>query len=273
MFGITFIEQLKSSWKMILYWGGGLSLLVIFVMSIMQDAAVAEQYAELLEDFPPEMLNSLGLSDAAAIGTPEGFIAFAGLTYGTIVLAILAVVAGLDVTANDEDEGILNVLLSLPIPRWQVIVERAAAYALIIAAIAMLEFLAIFVGKTLVIPDEIAMTVNMRSLFNGCLNLIPGALALMAVTIFFASIFSRKVISAGLSAGFVLGSYILNIIGESVEPGTIGDVLARFSVWRYFETQGVVHNGLNYTYMTGLLILALVLVGLSTFAFERRDVA
>jgi ABC-type transport system involved in multi-copper enzyme maturation permease subunit len=95
----------------------------------------------------------------------------------------------------------------------------------------------------------------------------------MAATIFFASIFSRKVISAGLSATFVLGSYILNIIGEGVEPGTIGDVLARFSVWRYFETQGVVQNGFNYTYVTGLLVLAVVLVGLSTFAFERRDVA
>src|SRR5688572_24867576 len=178
MFGVTFVEQLKSSWRQILYWGGGLSLLVIFVMSILQDVSVLDQYADLIGDLPPQMINAMGLEDAAAIGTPEGFIGFIALTYGTVVMAIFSVVAGLDVTANDEDEGILNVPLSLPIPRWQVLVERALAYAVIIIAIAMLEFAAIFVG-TFMIPVD----VNLRPLFLGCLNLIPGALSLMAVTI------------------------------------------------------------------------------------------
>ncbi|MDQ7037137.1 MAG: ABC transporter permease subunit [Anaerolineae bacterium] len=233
MVGITFIEQLKHSWRQILYWGGGLALLVMFVMSIMQDVAVPQQYAEMLEQFPPAMLNAYGLSDAAAIATPDGFVSFAALTYGTIALAIFAVVAGLSVTANDEDAGIMNVLLALPIPRWRIIVERTAAYALIMVAIAMLEFVGMFCG-TFLIPDDI--TIDLSKLFLGSLNLIPGSLTLFAATIFFASIFSRKIIATGSATALVLGSYILNILAEVVTEDSFGYFLGRFSVWKYFGT-------------------------------------
>jgi ABC-2 type transport system permease protein len=268
MFGVTFVEQLKSSWRQILYWGGGLSMLVIFVMSILQDVSVLDQYADLIGDLPPQMINAMGLEDAAALGTPEGFIGFIALTYGTVVMAIFAVVAGLDVTANDEDEGILNVLLSLPIPRWQVLVERALAYAVIIIAIAMLEFAAIFVGTSMIPVD-----VNLRPLFLGCLNLIPGALSLMAVTIFFTSIISNKVIATGISAAFVLTSYVLFIIGGSVREDTFGYYLGRLSVWTYFDGQAVIREGLNPVNFGGLLALVVVLLIISVWAFERRDIA
>jgi ABC-2 type transport system permease protein len=268
MFGITFVEQLKRSWRQILYWGGGLSLLVIFVMSILQDTAIIDQYAAILEKLPPQMLSSLGLDDIQSISTPEGFIAFAGLTYGTIVMAIFSVVAGLDVTANDEDEGILNMLLALPIPRWQIIVERALAYAVIIAAIALMEFAAMFIG-TLIIPVE----VNMQPLFLGCMNLIPGALSLMAATIFFASIISNKAIATGVSAAFVLGSYILYVIGGAVREDTFGYYLGQLSVWTYFDSQTVVRDGLNLVNIGGLFALAIGLIVIATLAFERRDIA
>ena len=268
MAGVTFIEQLKRSWRLILYWGGGLSLLVIFVMSILQDVTVLDQYSDMISKFPPQMISAMGLEDAAALATPEGFIGFIALTYGTVVMAIFSVVAGLDVTANDEDEGILNVLLSLPIPRWQVLLERAAAYAVIIIAIAMLEFLAIFLG-TFMIPVE----VNLRPLFLGCVNLIPGALSLMAVTIFFASIISNKVIATGLSAAFVLTSYVLFVIGGAVKDNTFGYFLGRLSVWTYFDGQAVIREGLNPVNVGGLLALVAVLLVVSVWAFERRDIA
>lgn len=268
MLGVTFFEQLKRSWRLILYWGGGLSLLVIFVMSILQDVTVLNQYSDLLGKLPPQMLNGMGLEDATALATPEGFVGFIALTYGTILMAIFSVVVGLDVTANDEDEGIMNVLLSLPIPRWQVLLERAAAYALIVIAIALLEFVAIFVG-TFLIPVE----VNLRPLFLGCMNLIPGTLSLMAVTIFFASIISNKVIATGLSAAFVLTSYVLFVIGGAVRDNTFGYMLGRLSVWTYFDGQTVIREGLNPANIGGLLALVVVLMVASVWAFQRRDIA
>ena len=108
MAGVTFIEQLKRSWRQILYYGGGLAFMIAFVMSIMQDVTVLEAYGGMIERMPPQLLSSIGIEDAAIIATPEGFASFAGLTYGSIILAVFAVMAGLDVTANDEaDQALL----------------------------------------------------------------------------------------------------------------------------------------------------------------------
>jgi ABC-2 type transport system permease protein len=183
-------------------------------------------------------------------------------------LAFFAVMAGLDVTANDEDEGILDVLLALPIPRWQVIVERTLANAVIIVGIAMVEFLAMVIG-TFITPLEI----DLGKLFLGCVNLIPAAWILMAFTIFVSSIFSRKLIVTGIAAAFVLGSYMLNIIGSAVTEGSFGSLLGKLSVWTYFDVQKVIQNGLNPVNISGLLLLSVVLIVASTYLFERRDVA
>ena len=44
---------------------------------------------------------------------------------------------GMRVTANEEDSGILDVVLSLPVRRWQVMVEKIAAYLVTIVMIAL----------------------------------------------------------------------------------------------------------------------------------------
>ena len=267
MSGTIFIEQLKNSWRQIVYWGGGLAFLAMFIMAILQDVTLITQYQQLLERLPSAILGAFGLSDAAALATPEGFIGFAALTYGTILMAVFAVVAGLDVTANDEDEGILDVLLSLPIPRWRVIVERSLAYGVIIVAIALLEFVGIVIG-TFFTPLEI----NLMPLFLGCIGLIPAGLILMAVTVFLTSLISHKIIATGLAAGFALVSYVLSIIGSAVTEGSFGRMLGRISVWTYFDSQTVIQEGLNPANVVGLLALTLVLLLASLYAFERRDI-
>jgi putative exporter of polyketide antibiotics len=95
----------------------------------------------------------------------------------------------------------------------------------------------------------------------------------MAATIFFASIISNKAIATGVSAVFVLGSYILYVIGGAVREDTFGYYLGQLSVWTYFDSQTVVRDGLNLVNIGGLFALAICLIVIATIAFERRDIA
>jgi ABC-type transport system involved in multi-copper enzyme maturation permease subunit len=71
----------------------------------------------------------------------------------------------------------------------------------------------------------------------------------------------------------VLTSYVLFVIGGSVKEDTFGYYLGRLSVWTYFDGQTVVREGLNPVNVGGLLALVLVLLVVSLWAFERRDIA
>lgn len=268
MIGTIFIEQLKRSWRQVLYWGGGLAGLALFMFMILQDSAIAEQYAALLEQFPPVLINSLGLEEAAQLSTPEGFLAFAAFLYGVIILAVYSVMAGLNIIANDEDSGEMNVMLALPIPRWRVIVEKFLAYILIIFGITLVLYGGMLIGS-LISPVE----VDMGKMLVGALNLIPAGVSVMGVTVFITSLFSNKLISTGIAAAFVMGSYVLNVAGEVVQEGTLGDTLSSLSIWHYFDTQSAVFNGINPTNVALLLGIGLVGMIAATFFFERRDVA
>lgn len=270
MTGVLFIEQLKQGWRQILYWGLGLSLLTFYITAIIEDPEIISQYSVVLQSFPPAMLSAFGLSDAALLTTAEGFIAFAGFTYGGLALAVFGVLAGLNITANDEDSGMMNIILSLPTPRWQVIIERFLAYSVIVCCIVTLLFVGILVGATVFSID-----LNIMTMLLGSINLIPATLTIMAITTLIGSIFSNKLIVTSLSAGFVMVSYVLNIIAGAVNTTElpIAEWIGRVSVFKYLDSESVVLNqALNIGNISLLLGLTVIAIIISLYAFENRDI-
>jgi ABC-2 type transport system permease protein len=270
MTGSVFVEQLKQSWRQALYFGIGLAFLALIMFSINQNNALAESYGKLLELFPPAFLDALGASDLAGSLTPEAFIGFAVLLYGTIIVAVYAVMAGLSILADEEDSGSINVLLALPIPRWKVIIEKSLAFGIFVICIPMIQYLGFIVGRMMTPPEVV---VDMNKLLMGTINEIPAGLSIMAATVFISSIFSRKSISTGLSAGFVLVSYVMFIMGNMVTEDSPGRIIGNLSIWTYFDSQMVMRDGLQAVNVALLVGLTIVLLALSTFVFERRDVA
>lgn len=270
MTGAVFQEQFKQSWRQALYFAIGLGFLAFVMFSLNQDNSLAESYGKLLGSFPPAFLSALGAEDLAKDLTPEAFIGFAALLYGNIIMAVYAVMAGLSIIANEEDEGSINVLLALPIPRWQVIVEKFLAFALLIICIPLLQYIGFILGR-MATPEIVV--VDMNKLLMGTLNEIPAGLSIMATTVFFSSIFARKAISTGVASGFVLVSYVMFVMGNMVTEDSPGRIIGDLSIWTYFDSQMVMRDGLQVANVALLVGLAIVLLVLSVLAFERRDVS
>jgi beta-exotoxin I transport system permease protein len=270
MIGAIFQEQLKQSWRQMLYYGIGLAFLAFYMFAMNLDNSLAESYGELLGQMPPAMLNALGVGDMIeGILTPESFIAFGALLYGNIIMVIFAVAAGLNIIASEENSGSIDVLLALPIPRWQVIIEKYLAYSLLIIGVALIQYTGFLAGR-MVTPVEVM--VDMNKLLLGVINEIPAGLSVMAITIFVTSIFAQKAISTGVASGFMLISYVMYIVGNLVTEDSAGKIIGNLSIWTYFDSQMVMREGLQAANVGLLLGLAVVFLALSVFAFERRDV-
>lgn len=270
MTGAIFTEQLKQSWRQMLYYGIGLAFLAFYMFAMNQDSSLAESYGELLGAMPPAMLEMLGVGDIAeGVLTPEGFIAFGALLYGNIIMVVFAVAGGLNIIASEEDSGSIDVLLALPIPRWQVIIEKYLAYSILILGVAFIQYAGFLAGR-MVTPVEVV--VDMNKLLMGVINEIPAGLSVMAITVFFTSIFSRKAISTGVASGFMLVSYVLFTMGNLLTEDSAGKIIGNFSIWTYFDSQMVMRDGLQVANVGLLLGLAIAFLALSVFAFERRDV-
>ncbi|MEL6310394.1 MAG: ABC transporter permease subunit [Chloroflexota bacterium] len=269
MTGAIFTEQLKQSWRNAIYWGFGLGLLVFYVTAAIEDPATIDSYRGLLEALPPAMLSAFGLSSAELLTSAEGFIAFAGFAYGSLALAVYGVLSGLNILSNDEDSGVMNSLLALPVARWQVIIERFLAYAVLLFGIVLMLFGGIVLGSTV-----FGVEVDMVTMFLGCINMMPAVLSIIAITALISSVFSNKLIVTGISAGFVLVSYVFDVIADAVSANAFADVLGQISVFNYLDAESVIVSGsLQPINVTILLLIAGISIVIAVFAFERRDIS
>lgn len=266
MSGTIFLDTLRRSWRGALYWGLGLGLLGFYIFVVIQDSEMLNQYAQLVGSMPPALMQMFGLESAAALATPEGFISFGFFGYGLLILAVYAVVAGLNITANEEDEGILDVVLSLPISRTRLLLERYAAYALMATLVITISFMGLLLGS-MVSPLE----VDMGRVLEGSINLIPGTLLMIALTALAATLVRRKSVAIAIASTVIVASYFMDFIGSAV-TNQIVDVVRAFSFFTYADSASVMQNGLNAGNVLLLLIVTGALVAGAVWAFDRRDV-
>lgn len=260
--GTVFFETLRRTWKGTLGWAVGIAVMALYVVIAIPDAKVLQQYADIMKT-APKMLVLLAGSNAD-FATPAGIFSISFFSWIMLVLATYGVIVGLSITANEEERGIMDVLLSLPLARWRIVLEKFAAYTLNTVVIALVTFMTIRVST---LNSEI-FKLDTGIIFWSCVNLIPAVLLCIAFTAFVASIVRRRGTVTAVAGGFVVVSYLLDTIGRSVS----GDGLRALSFFSYFDGVNSLTKGVSLVNMGLLLAISLLLIGLATVFFERRDV-
>lgn len=266
MNGIVIGNTLRTSWKQILYWGLGLGALGLYIDFIASSPDIISGYAELFNTMPPALLRAFGASDVALFTTSEGWIVSIFVSEAAIFLSVFAVLAGLNITANDEQSGVMDIILSLPISRASYMLERWIGYALIGLAIIVLTA-AITVGGMIGMNIEAPADV----IFASILNLYPSMLLVMTVTSLLATVMRRRSLAIGLSAAFVIVSYVFNAIGAAA-GGAAADLMEGLSYFSYVHGEAFVLG--TYDPVNTVIVLLAVLIGfgLSLKMFVSRDI-
>jgi ABC-2 type transport system permease protein len=255
-------HSLLRSTGAILGWGISLALYGMFIMYFYSTVTESrEAYERLIETFPPEVLIFFG--GAADFFSEAGYLNLYFFSYMPLVIGIFAVAAGSGLLVGDEESGVLDLLLAHPISRSALFWGRVLALAISSAAILVITYL----GYAVMLPSS-------------GMEMSPGVLALPSLPLFAYILFfgmlalllsfvlpSRR--SAAMAAGiFMVGSYLVSTMAELDE--TI-KAIARFSPATYFQGGRAV-NGLEVSWLLGLLGFAVLFALLAWLLFERRDI-
>ena len=266
MRGSIFIETFKQTWKQMVYWGLGLASMGLLVV-LMVPFFDMQQLSDLLGSFPPIMLAMIGIGkDLELFATPEGFVAMGFFGKSALIFAVYPVVMGMRITANEEDEGIMDMILSLPVQRTEVIIERFAAYTVSIIGVVAMIYIGMTVGVVLS-----GVELDMTALTTVIIMLIPVLTFVMAFTMFVATIMRRRQVALGIITAFVIASFMIQTVGAMAE-GTFAEPIGLISFFTYYNAGNILADGLVLAHIVGLLALSLILVGLSVQRFEQRDV-
>lgn len=268
MAGKVFWRTLRSGWRQAIYTTLGLSFFAAYAMLLLPDTAGLQGFVKLLEAMPSEMMQVMGVEDPAMIATPAGFIGFAFFTYGEILLSVIAVFAGLSLTANDEESGTMNMLLALPLPRWRIIVERSLAQVVFAFVIALGSWVSLIALRSI---NPYAASLEPLTLLKACLGFVPVMLLVTALTAVFSVLIRRRNVAGALAGAFVAASYLLNTVG-GMAGEDVGALMQKLSIYTYFDGSELARNGVNGVTFAVAVLIAAALTMVAVGLFNRRDI-
>ncbi|MBN18720.1 MAG: hypothetical protein CL758_04495 [Chloroflexi bacterium] len=247
-------------WNLILI---GISLLIMSMYPSIKLSGDALDKA--INSMPKEMVELFYGGEAQSITTPIGWLSME--LYGLILpfaLIIYGVTNGINAIAGEEKNGTLELLLTLPISRVRLASEKffSLVLGLLIIIISFSTFIIIFKDLFDLEFEYILIVIAGIELFSLALVLSSIGFALGTST-------GNKSISVGLTYTITIFSYLWN--------GLVGLVsgienLNNISVFYYYSGLKYSSNRIDLVEFFCILLFSLLIVSLSIFIFNRRDI-
>ncbi|MCZ7543139.1 MAG: ABC transporter permease [Anaerolineae bacterium] len=261
MGGAVFRRTLGDSWRGILGWGLALAALAFIVISFYPTISMFPELSNIIESMPPFMKAMVG--DIEDFTSPEGFLATKLFTSMPIILAVYGIISGVAAVAGEENRGTMDLLMSAPVARWRVILEKFAAFVVSVLGILAIMYVGVVVG--VLVTAEIETPPG--RLLEATLNLVPITLTFGAFTFFLSAALPSRMPAGPIAAAVVVATYAIYLFGELSSVVASVQWISPF----YYYGNSTLIDGVVWGKVVVLVVVSAVLVLLSMVSFERRD--
>lgn len=257
------VQELRFRRNAIIGWGLGLCFFPVVYVGLYP--SFAEQMSSFQEIMDLAIYQAMGISMASF----EGYIASTVTNLIPVILAIYAVINGTGTLAGEEDSGRLEIILALPVPRWQIVAVKALALALTIFLI--LAITAAGAALTLVsIGGQVETNVTPADLFLSLLAAWPLVAAMGMISLFLGAFCPSRRVAGTIATVVVIASYLGSNLAGMVS--SLESIEFLFLFYFYEATADALEAGQQLGNVLILLGVALAAFGLAVLFFQRRDV-
>ncbi|HET6446422.1 MAG TPA: ABC transporter permease subunit [candidate division Zixibacteria bacterium] len=244
----------------IIGWGLALCFFPVVYMSLYP--SVADEMQSLAD---LEIYQAMGVS----VGNFGDWIASTVILFVPLLASIYALINGTGTLAGEEEDGRLEMIVTLPLPRWQIVTVKAVALSaalfiilLMVSLVSALVFLAI--------ESQVETKLAAIDMITGLLGTWPITFAFAMISMFLAAFCSRRRVAALIATALVIVSYFgsnLSNMVSSLEP------LRPLFLHTYLDSTGSsLTEGQQASDMLVLLVVGLVAFALAILFFQRRDI-
>ena len=263
----VFRETLRRSVASTLYWGLAFATMAWFTVVLIPGAEMLQTFADFMASMPKVVIRAMGIGEELEfLATPEGFIAIGFFSKMLIFFVAYPLVVGASISAGEEESGSLEVLLSLPLPRWRVILEKYAAYTVTMMVILVILYLGILLGVFLA-----DVSLDLGLMRATVFNILPSMLFIMGFTTLVGAFVSQTRLVLGIVAAYIIASFLLDVVGD-MGMGTIAENLSYLSFFRYGDSVAVMQRGLEWSHVGAFILIGIALMLFSARIFAQRDI-
>jgi ABC-2 type transport system permease protein len=267
MLGNIFLKTVRDYRWSILWWGGGVAFLMGATAAAYptlfsgSGANQAKQQADL-----QDLANSFSFltGKVPEINTLGGFMYLKAIIYGVVLFALFAILAGSALIRGEEERGSLDILLSTPHSRRNVLLQKVAGLLVVVAFMGVVGWLGLVGGAASAKIDISIGAAALTFLDEALVALVYGSLALLL-----GQILTRKE-AAAWAGGILAATYAMFTIGDSLDSLAW---LKPFSPIYYFNLSKplIPSVGMNWWAMAMLVVLTIVFTVASLSMYLHRD--
>lgn len=242
-------------------WGVSLGLLGIMMVAVFSTIDVTT-FAKAIEAYPQSLLDAFGIS-AESYTTPEGFIAGELMSFMVpLAIGFYPILAAARAMAGAEQRRSLDVILSQPVPRWQIPVATFAAFT-----IGLVEIVLLFALITWASAVAFGVDLGLGHMLAGSANLIPLSLIYGGLALVVSAVARQPGIVTGIAGGALVLGYLTDAVGKISEKV---DWMADITPFRYYGS--AIEQGLDAGNVAMLVAGALIFLAISLPLFRVHDV-
>ena len=251
-------QELKFRRNAIIGWGLGLLFFPLVYISLYP--SVAEEMAGLAD---LEIYKAMGVN----LGTFADWIASIMIVILPLVAAIYGITNGTGTLTGEEEDGRLEMLVTLPLHRWMIVTAKAIALSISSFIILLINAL-VTMGIFEAIKDQIETDLVAMDLFSVVLSTWPMVFAMAMIAMFLAAFCSQRRIASMISIAYLILSYFGSNLASSTK---VLEPFEPFFLFTYLDGTGEgVLNGQSPEDILTFVGIGLVSFLLAVLFFQRR---
>ncbi len=252
-------QELKFRRNAIIGWSLGLCFFPIVYVGIYPQ--VAEEMAGLAD---LELYKAMGMS----LGTFGGWVGSILIVFMPLIASIYGIINGTGTLAGEEEDGRLEMVVTLPLPRWQIVTAKAIAYAISsIIMVVVVSLVSALVFQS--IESQIETELTGGALFTAVLSSWPLVFAMGMMSMFLAAFSASRRFASMIAAAVLVVSYFGSNLAAST---TALEPFEPFFLFTYLDASGTaVLEGQQTSDLMVLMAVGLVSFALALLFFQRRN--
>jgi ABC-2 type transport system permease protein len=205
----------------------------------------------------------------ASAGDASTLIGFLHIELFSMILpaALAAFAAGMasGFTAGEESRGTIDVLLSYPVSRRRIVLEKATAVALACIVVAVVTLVLGEIGAAIS-----SSPLPADKMLAALVLLVLLAYAFGAIVLAISAYTGNRGASIGIFVALLVAMYLVDALANIVDGLR---TIQPLSLFHYYMGNDPLRNGVDVGDAAVLVAVTVVFLVLSVIAFDRRDLA
>ena len=262
----VFLKSLRDLRRSFAWWTIGLAGYVALIASVYPTVRDNPDLEKLVESYPEALKAFVAFGGQFDFTSAAGYLGSELFSFMMPALFLVAAVGhGAGTLAGEEERGTIDLLLSSPLSRTRVALEKLAAMCVELAALGVVLWLALWVGAR-----AFSMEVSVAHLASATALLVVLALAYGAIAFMVAAATGRKTLAIGLTVALAVGAYLVNSLASLVE---VLEPFQKATPFYHYAVADPLRQGLDPWHTLFLLAVGAVAAAAGVLLFDRRDLA